>query len=194
MLSIIWMGSHMKLWNKKINLSRWIRIIHRDLGFLMVGISLVYAVSGITLNHIKDTDPAFETTEVELQIEKGLTAETLPEACRKANMPNIKRTMPMNEDHFQLLLEGGIGVYNVSTGELNYEVHRINELIFWINRMHYNRLNGWHPIADCFAIALIFFAISGLFMVKGKKGIAGSGKWLLLIGLLIPLLYVIFNG
>ena len=42
-------------------------------------------------------------------------------------------------------------------------------------------------MADIFAVTLIFFAISGLFMIKGKKGIAGRGKWYLLIGLLIPL-------
>jgi uncharacterized membrane protein YhdT len=39
----------------------------------------------------------------------------------------------------------------------------------------------------------MFLAVSGLFIVKGKKGIAGSGKWYLLAGLLIPLLYVIFS-
>ena len=45
---------------------------------------------------------------------------------------------------------------------------------------------------DFFAVSLVFFALSGLFMIKGKNGISGRGKWFLLIGLLIPVLYVIF--
>jgi len=61
-----------------------------------------------------------------------------------------------------------------------------------MNRLHYNRVKGWSPIADFFAGSLILLAITGLFIVKGKKGLAGSGKWYLLIGLLIPILYGIF--
>ena len=48
-------------------------------------------------------------------------------------------------------------------------------------------------MADLFAFSLIFFALSGLFIVKGKKGMAGTGKWYLLAGILIPVLYVLFG-
>ena len=38
-----------------------LRILHRDLGYFAVGISLVYAVSGIILNHKKQgVDPAYK--------------------------------------------------------------------------------------------------------------------------------------
>ena len=40
----------MRLLNK--SLSYWLRVIHRDLGFLMVGLCLVYGVSGFLLNHM----------------------------------------------------------------------------------------------------------------------------------------------
>jgi hypothetical protein len=45
-------------------------------------------------------------------------------------------------------------------------------------------------MGDFFAVSLVFFAVSGLFMVKGKNGLAGRGKWLLLAGILIPLGYI----
>jgi uncharacterized membrane protein YhdT len=54
-------------------------------------------------------------------------------------------------------------------------------------------LKGWSPVADFFAVSLLFLAFSGLFLVKGKKGLAGSGKWFLLAGLLVPLLYVLLQ-
>ena len=67
-------------------------------------------------------------------------------------------------------------------------------IAYWVNRFHYNRVKGWIPMADIFAGSLIFLAISGLFMVKGKHGIAKRGKWYLLIGILIPILYILLGG
>ena len=91
------------------------------------------------------------------------------------------------------MLEGGVGVYNSVTGVTEYEVHVKRPVIYWFNRLHYNRVNGWNVMGDFFAVSLVFFALSGLFMMKGKNGIAGRGKWFLLIGLLIPVLYVVFS-
>jgi uncharacterized membrane protein YhdT len=48
-------------------------------------------------------------------------------------------------------------------------------------------------MADFFAASLIFLALSGLFIVKGKRGLAGSGKWYLIAGILAPVIYVILN-
>ncbi len=58
--------------------------------------------------------------------------------------------------------------------------------------MHYNRVSGWSFIGDFFAVSLVFFAASGLFMVKGKSGLAGRGKWYLVLGVLIPFIFVVF--
>jgi hypothetical protein len=88
------------------------------------------------------------------------------------------------------MLVGGVGVYNSKTGQIDYEMHKRNALIFWINKLHYNQVKGWSVMADLFAVSLIFFALSGLFIVKGKKGLTGSGKWYLIAGVLIPVLYV----
>jgi hypothetical protein len=91
-----------------------------------------------------------------------------------------------------LFLEAGTGVYNSSNGSLHYERHEKRVLIYWMNSLHYNKVKGWSPVADIFAGSLIVLAITGLFMVKGKRGITGSGKWYLLIGLLIPIIFGLF--
>src|SRR5947209_7948027 len=44
---------------KRFSLRNWIRIIHRDLGNLCVGLTFVYALSGIAVNHIADWEPSF---------------------------------------------------------------------------------------------------------------------------------------
>lgn len=183
----------MKFWTKN-NFTRIIRVIHRDLGFLMVGISFVYGISGILLNHMDGKDPAFKTEQNTIQMEAQLTKEEL--AIRwsdQKNLPVIKRILPIDENHLRIMLEGGVGVYNSQTGLLDYEKYTQRKFVYWINKLHYNKVKGWSIMADFFAVSLLFFAISGLLMVRGKKGIAGKGKWYLIAGLLIPVLYVFLS-
>jgi hypothetical protein len=176
-----------------MKLIRSLRAIHRDLGFLVAGISLVYAVSGIFLKHLGENDPAFHTEEKTVQLPAHLTATELPDAWKAhRNLPPLKRTMPVDENHFRLFLDGGAGIYNSVNGNVDYEIHKKNALIYWINRLHYNKVKGWSPVADFFAVSLIVLALTGLVIVKGKKGLSGSGKWYLLIGILIPSLFGLF--
>ncbi len=63
------------------------------------------------------------------------------------------------------------------------------------NWLHYNRGKAsWTYIADGFAVFLLFLATSGMFMIKGKKGLIGRGAVLVLIGAAVPILYVHFSG
>lgn len=178
---------------QKNKISRWLRVLHRDLGFLMVGICLVYGISGFLLNHMDGKDPAFQTQEESLQIDKGLSHEELSVLWKDKGLPELKKVMVIDAEHLRLMLAGGIGVYNSATGQVDYELHRKNEFVYWINRLHYNKLGGWTVMADFFAFSLVFFALSGLFIVKGKKGLSGSGKWYLLVGILIPVLFVLLS-
>lgn len=167
-----------------------LRSWHRDLGFLMVGICFVYAISGILLNHMGEKDPAFKTEEKSLQLEPRLSREELMTSWNhRKDLPAAKKVLPVDEDHSRLMLEGGIGIYNSQTGKVDYEKHTKREFIYWINRLHYNKIRGWNIMADFFAASLIFFSVSGLLIVRGKRGISGRGKWFLLLGLLIPVIY-----
>lgn len=171
---------------------RWMRIIHRDLGFLMVGVCLVYGISGFLLNHMDGKDPAYKTKEGTIQLDKNLSEETLRAAWMNTALPDIKKVLPVDETHYKLMLNGGIAVYNAATGDTDYETFQKNTFIYWINKLHYNKVSGWSIVADIFACSLIFLAISGLFMVRGKHGIRRRGKWYLIAGLLIPILYILF--
>ena len=173
-----------------MKLMRLLRIIHRDLGFFTVGFTLVYAVSGIILNHLSNKDPAFRIEAKTVQLSANLTESELTDAwLADKNLPVLKKVIRIDESRLRLFIKGGTGVYQSSTGSLYYEKHEKRVLIYWINRLHYNKVKGWSPVADFFAGSLILLAITGLFMVKGKRGIAGSGKWYLLVGILIPILF-----
>ena len=47
--------------------------------------------------------------------------------------------------------------------------------------------------ADVFAVMLILISITGLFILKGKKGIAGRGKWFIAAGALPPIIAIVLS-
>lgn len=176
---------------KSTKIVRWLRVLHRDLGFFVVGICLVYAASGIVLNHMGENDPAFKTVEESLHLTPDLTAEELALIWRDKGLPQVKKVIPIDDAHSRIMFQGGTGVYSSETGIADYELHKQRPLVYWINRLHYNKVRGWSVMGDVFAGSLIFLAVSGLFMVKGKHSIRKRGKWYLIAGLLIPVIYVI---
>lgn len=178
----------MKLSNK---IRKWLRILHRDLGYVLTGFCIIYAVSGFLLNHMNGEDPAYETTHEQVTLAPGLSKVELQKQWESNHsFPPIKRVLNADEGFYRIMLDGGIGIYNIDSGEADYELHRQKKLIYFLNKFHYNKVKGWTPVADFFAFSLIFLALSGLFMMAGKKGIAGRGKWLLAAGIIIPLLFV----
>ncbi|MBR8534321.1 PepSY-associated TM helix domain-containing protein [Carboxylicivirga sediminis] len=179
-------------WSTKVR--KWLRIIHRDLGYLLAGITVIYGISGYLLNHMDGKDPAFDTTEETIQINSKLNSNALyAELQSRPDMPDLKRILPHAEGFYKVLFDGGIGVYNSHTGELSYEFHRKKPFVYAINKLHYNKVKGWTLMGDFLAFSLIFLAVSGLFMVKGKNGLRQRGVWLLAIGLTIPILYIAFT-
>ncbi len=140
-----------------------------------------------------EQDPAYDTIAETITIKSGVSDEALPELFAKEGLPTIKRVATIDESHTRVMLEGGVGIYNSENGELTYEQHRQRKVIYWFNRLHLNRVKGWSIMGDFFAVSLIFFAISGLFMVRGKNSVLKRGKWYLIAGLLIPICYILLS-
>ena len=57
-------------------------------------------------------------------------------------------------------------------------------------RLHYNPGRWWTTFSDVFAVCLILITLTGLVMVKGKKGLIGRGGILFIIGIVIPVLFL----
>lgn len=177
-------------WLNKNRIRAWLRFIHRDLGYFFVGITVIYSISGIILNHKKNgQDPAYETSYKTLQLEASLTPSLLTSYwSENINEYSLNKVLP-NGNRYSVYLNGGLGTYDPVSGKLEFEVYKKKEWVYFINKLHYNSKKGWTLMADIFAIVMLIFAISGMFIVPGKKGITGRGKWLVLIGILIPFLF-----
>ena len=53
---------------------------------------------------------------------------------------------------------------------------------------------AWKYIADAYAVFLLYLAISGIFMIKGKLGFKWRGATLIGAGVAVPVLYVALAG
>ena len=51
-----------------LNWRKWNRVVHRDFGYLFLGMTIIYALSGIAINHIKDWNPNYVLYTEEIQV------------------------------------------------------------------------------------------------------------------------------
>jgi hypothetical protein len=181
-------------WRK---LNRW---IHRELGFLFFGMTIIYGISGIALNHhvARHWDPGLITRSTIIQYPEDLeksrvdrnTIEEILELTGERD--NYKQYYFPNEDHLMIYLKGGHIMVNMATGSMQVTKIRNRPFFNELNYLHYNKPKKlWTWFSDLYALGLILIAISGLFLIKGKKGITGRGGILTLAGLLIPLAFLI---
>ena len=56
---------------------KWNRVLHRDIGYLAVGMSIIYGLSGIALNHLNDWNPSYNIKHWEIDLESSLNKEDI---------------------------------------------------------------------------------------------------------------------
>ena len=84
---------------------------------------------------------------------------------------------------------------NTATGHVVDEGKKPRFILHVANWLHLNRgKKAWTYFADGYAAALLVLAMSGMFMIAGKKGLIGRGAILVTLGIAIPVLYVTFSG
>ncbi len=187
----------MKLLSKKFHKIN--RALHRDLGYLFVGLTLIYGISGVAviLRHI-DVNVSYETTVTEKQLDKNLNKSQLKAywAEHVDVLPKLTRIrVPDEEDTNREMLirvKSGRGRYNPASGKLKVTVYRARKFFKFVNDIHYNRGGQFTWLALVYAFMLVFFAISGALMLKGKKSFMNRGVWLMLIGIAVPIIIYYF--
>ncbi len=184
---------------KAVRLRPWLRAIHRDVGYLGVGLTFVYAVSGIAVNHIgdyTDGDPSFQSFSEIHEVGPVVGSDedigrTL--AVRLSIGAAPKEVFRLGPDELDLLFDRRTLHVNTRTGHIVDEGQRPRFLLKAANWIHLNRgKKAWKYAADAYAVALLFLAFSGLFMIPGKKGLFFRGLIVASIGVAIPIVYVAF--
>ena len=178
-------------------LRKWSRILHRDIGYFFIGTTLIYGISGIALNHMSDWNPNYSveikhfTTTIDLSNSSDVKPNVLKLLDAIDDSNNYKQHYFPSDHQLKIFLKGGSSVIvNTNTGKVMAEYLRKRPVFYESNYLHYNPNRLWTWFSDAFAAALILFAITSFFMVKGKHGITGRGGVYTIIGIIIPLVFL----
>lgn len=184
--------------NKYTKLRRWNVATHRDLGYFFSTLIVVYSLSGIALNHVNEWNPDFIISKTIVAV--GPSFESVPldksvidklgklvgeESYKVYDVPTYKQVKIYYDNaSFHVNFETHSGVYEKVTRR---------PLFYHSNLLHRNSVNGWRYFSDIFAIGLVVISISGLFILKGRHGLSGRGKWLMVTGALLPAVFFIIH-
>lgn len=182
---------------KKKGWRRWNRVLHRDAGYLATGMTLIYAISGVVVNHTNDLNPNYVVEREHKTFEPVQVSDRdtmVAELVKKLDLPGPpKESFRPSPEKVDLFYEGFEIKADATAGTATIERSTPRFLVKDMNTLHLNRLRGaWTWIADAYGIILAFLAISGMIMLKGKDGFMGRGKWFVAAGLAVPILYLFF--
>jgi len=176
---------------------KWNYVLHRDIGYLCVGLTLIYAISGIAVNHISNKfNPSYNIEKV------SGSGPPLP-AGTKPDLVYIRSVLEVVEEEglyknaalispgvLRIFVEGNTLDIQTETGQLTMEKVRRKPILFEVNYLHLNKGKGlWTWLADIYGVALFLLALTGMLMIKGKQ--KRRAIILTATGFLIPLVYLL---
>jgi|CZKU01.1.fsa_nt_gi hypothetical protein len=173
----------------------WLRAFHRDVGYAAVGLTVVYALSGLAVNHVADWDPNFTASSSTHELGAPLpddddAAKAL--VLARLGIAEAPREAYREGDEFEVLFEHRTLHVAVATGHVVDEGQKPRFFLRAANWLHLNRgKKAWKYFADAYAVGLLFLAVSGLFMIAGKKGLVGRGAFFVAAGAAVPIVYLV---
>lgn len=176
-----------------------VRVVHSDLGHFAVGLTLVYAASGLAVNHIADWDPNFQSYERTHELggpiagdDEVIASSVLSRLSISEKPSEVYRASP---EQLEIVLDKRTLHVTPATGRVFDEGQKPRLLLRVANWLHLNRgKKSWTYIADGYAVGLIALSFTGVLMLPGKRGLIGRGGIWLVLGVLVPALYVHFSG
>jgi hypothetical protein len=150
------------------------------------------------VNHItdwSDGDPSFKTYSTTHELPGVKNADDV--LARLAIKEKPREVYESTPEELEILFDKPQRTLHVNTqtGHVVDEGQSPRLVLRVANWLHLNRgKKAWTYVADTYAAGLLFLALSGMFMIAGKKGLFGRGAILVALGVAIPVLYVTFAG
>ena len=141
---------------------------------------LIYAISGIVMNHRDSINPHYTVTRTEYKITEDLSDKS------KVNEKMILTLLePLGEagNFLNIITRNRIEMELYHGRDQRTALHPLVDSIFCPGKW-------WTWFADAFAVCLIIITVSGIVMIKGPKGLWGRGGIELVAGILIPILFL----
>ena len=168
------------------------------MGYILTGLTVIYSISGIAVNHVDDWNPNYviERKTVFLSLDENVKSSTssLVDAILKESGVNepAKKSFRPDSNTIKVFTQNSKLHYDLKTEALTLESVKSRTGIRETNFLHLNAPKKiWTYVADAFAVSLIFLAISGLFLIKGKNGFKWRGALFLIAGIIIPVIFLL---
>ena len=143
-------------------------VLHRDIGYLAVGLTVVYAVSGVALNHVRDWNPSYrvEKTTLHDRADRGDGARGHRRGGARrssgSTQPPRNAFRPDPETLRLFFRDADVLASTCRPACVIVERARTRPVLFEMNQMHLNAPKRiWTLVADVYAVALIVLAITG---------------------------------
>lgn len=165
--------------------SNTFRVLHRYLGFFLVGIMAVYAVSGMVMI-FRDTDFLKQEQQVTRQLDAGLSDNAIGQALRLREF-KADRT------------EGDIvyfstGNYNRATGQAQFKVKELPGFLLKMTQLHKARsADPLFYLNLFFGISLLFFVISAFWMFLPSTPMFKKGMYFTLGGIVLTVILILLK-
>lgn len=164
---------------------RVMRDLHNKVGYIIVSLVIIYALSGIVQTY-RDTDFLKHEINNEKVIDAHLDAEKLGKAIKQKEL-KIEKT----EGAVQYFKGGN---YNSETGEVKYVTKEWYSWIKPFTELHKQNSKGIiHYFTVVFAVALFFMCISAFWMFKPGTKAFSSGIILTVLGIIASIILVLFS-
>jgi len=161
----------------------YMRFLHNNIGFFIVGLVIIYSRSGIVQTYRDDN--IFKTDiKVEKQLSPNLDAAHLKEALQMRNLA-VEKT------------EAGIvyfkeGSYNTATGAASYTKKEFYSWILPFTELHKTASkSGKHYFTTVMGILLLFMSISAFWMFKPGTKLFSRGVYMTIAGIVASILLLI---
>ena len=167
------------------------RATHRDIGYFVSALVIIYCLSGLALNHVNDWNPDFVVNKEVIDLPqdfdiKNYTVDDISQLSAIVGESKYKVIDQPTPNQLKIYYDNASLHLNTLTAKAEYEQITKRAVFYHANVLHRNSLKGWKWVSDIFAIVLILISITGLFILKGKNGFRGRGKWFVLGGTLLP--------
>lgn len=160
--------------NEKKSINYYIRSLHRDIGFFVIGLTIIFSISGIVLVY-RDSDFLKFPQKIERKLEPNMQADELGRILHMRDF-KVQKT------------EGDIvyfesGTYNKTTGIAAYTSKELPAFLNVFSAFHKSSSHdAMHLMVVIYGVLLLFLALSSFWMFKTrskffKRGIyfAGAG-------------------
>lgn len=162
---------------------RWIRILHRDIGYFVIGLTIIYCISGITLTY-RDTNFLRSEMEIKKTVALGLPAAQL---ARVLHLRDIKI---VSEDEKEVQFMDG--VYDKETGVAVYLSNELPLLLRAFNGLHVaSTKDSRHWFGVMYGILLLFLALSSFWMYRPGSKLFRRGIVLAVGGMVVSVLLLL---